>query len=132
MAVCQQPPNRSAPCFTGHLYFSFQPDLLVTNGSLDTHIHRSHDAQQRRPCRPPCMEVGRFHSPPPKLHIAPLQFLRRLAQREVTDLRRMSPRPRLLHLPRQRLGSVFIAPILLIFHLKVVNLYYGIKLKFIL
>lgn len=84
------------------------PEYSTTNsiphlpdGSLDTHIHRSLNAQLRRPCRYLRVEIRRLYSRTPKLYLPTIQFLRRLAQRQVAFLRRMSQNPRLLHLQSQ-------------------------------
>ena len=76
--------------------------FLVKGSSLDTHIHRSLNAQQRRPCRYFRLEIRRLYPRTPKLHLSAIQFLRRLAQRQVAFLRRMSQNPQLLYLQSQR------------------------------
>lgn len=70
---------------------------LSPDGSLDTHIHRSLYAQQRRPCRYFRMEVRRLYPRTQKLYFPAIQFLWRLAQRQVAFLRRVPQNPRLLH-----------------------------------
>ncbi len=70
---------------------------LSPDGSLDTHIHRSLYAQQRRPCRYFRMEVRRLYPRTQKLYLPAIQFLWRLAQRQVAFLRRVPQNPRLLH-----------------------------------
>ena len=57
------------------------------------------------PCGYFRLESQRLYPRTPKLYLTAIQFLRRLAQRQVAFLRRMSQNPRLLHLPRQRLRS---------------------------
>ena len=53
-----------------------RPAYSITNstpyspdGSLDTHIHRSHDAQQQRPCRYFRMEIRQLYPRTPKLYL---------------------------------------------------------------
>lgn len=70
---------------------------LSPDGSLDTHIHRSLYTQQRRPDGYFRLESKRRNTRTPKLYLPAIQFLRRLAQRQVAFLRRMSQNPRLLH-----------------------------------
>lgn len=52
------------------------------------------------------MEIRRLYPRTPKLYLPAIQFLRRLAQRKVTCIRRVPQNPRLLHLPSQRLRSI--------------------------
>ena len=52
------------------------------------------------------MEIRRLYPGTPKLYLPAIQFLRRLAQYQDIGLRRMPQNPRLLHLPREQLGSI--------------------------
>lgn len=52
------------------------------------------------------MEIRRLYPRTPKLYLPAIQFLRRLAQRQVAYLRRVPQNPRLLHLSRQRLRGI--------------------------
>ena len=57
-------------------------------------------------------EIRRLYPRTPKLNLPAIHFLRRLAQRQVAFLRRVPQDSRLLHLPRKRLRSFPIIPII--------------------
>lgn len=51
MATCQQPAHNAPVRLARHIHIAIQHSLFIANGLLDTHIHRPHHAQLRRPCR---------------------------------------------------------------------------------
>ena len=111
--------RRIRPAYSITNSTTYSPD-----GSLDTHIHRSHDAQQRRPCRYFRVEIRRHYPRIPKLYLTTIQFLRRLAQRQVACFRRVPQDSQLLHLHGEWLHRVFVAESLRLFCWKCLTLQY--------